>query len=256
MATTMTKVTSSIRDEIRALLLVCKSVRESMDASIYADAQSIWKYGSYRQCARRYNDLLDTAAKLDLGTALPMYKFDLEKIPGLGDSWAQQQKEIFESVRSELSILIAYLENKLGLKDDEVQTLRYFIQSSLRRAVFAAPTREVEVQNTLEQLLIGRGMSRGLDYDRETGRVRVSAKEVVPDFLFARLGLALEVKLLREHARLGPLIDEINADIRAYSKSYSRVMFVVYDLGIIRDEVQFRADLEAENAVALVVVKH
>jgi hypothetical protein len=78
----------------------------------------------------------------------------------------------------------------------------------------------------------------------------------VPDFLFARLGLALEVKLLREHARLGPLIDEINADIRAYSKSYSRLMFVVYDLGIIRDEVQFRADLEAENAVALVVVKH
>jgi hypothetical protein len=44
-------------------------------------------------------------------------------------------------------------------------------------------------------LLIGRGFTKGIDYDRETGRVKVSIKEVVPDFVFPKLGLALEVKL-------------------------------------------------------------
>jgi hypothetical protein len=105
-------------------------------------------------------------------------------------------------------------------------------------------------------LFIGRGLSRGTDYDREAGRVRVSAKEVVPDFIFPRLGLALEVKLTRDAAQLRRTIDEINADIQAYSRSYARLLFVVYDIGAIRDESQFRSGLEVEGAVFFVIVKH
>jgi hypothetical protein len=69
-----------------------------------------------------------------------MYTFDLNKMPGQGDSFPSDRQAIYESVRVELSILIGYLENRLGLKDDETQSLKDFIQANLRKAVFEEPT--------------------------------------------------------------------------------------------------------------------
>ena len=81
-------------------------------------------------------------------------------------------------------------------------------------------------------------------------------KEFIPDFIFKPLSLALEVKISKDSTRPARLVDEINADIAAYSVSYESIIFVVYDLGTIRDEVQFRSDLEAAAGVHVVVVKH
>ena len=105
-------------------------------------------------------------------------------------------------------------------------------------------------------MLIGRGMIKGQDYDREVGRVKVSSKEVIPDFIFPRMSLALEVKIIKTAARVRETVDEINADITAYSKAYRNLMFVVYDLGFIRDEMEFRQDLEDPMKSMVVVVKH
>ncbi len=115
---------------------------------------------------------------------------------------------------------------------------------------------KLDVQNAIEQLLIGRGMQRVLDYDRESGRVKVSIKEVIPDFNFPMLGLALEVKLAKTTAKSREIVDEINADIQAYGKWYRSILFVVDDLGSIRDESEFKRDLEATNGVSVIVVKH
>ena len=50
--------------------------------------------------------------------------------------------------------------------------------------------------------------------------------------------------------------DEINADITAYSTKYERLLFVVYDLGVIRDEAEFRRDIENAGAnIKVVIVK-
>jgi hypothetical protein len=38
----------------------------------------------------------------------------------------------------------------------------------LRRVVFAVPDKEMEVQNAIETMIVGRGMAKGTDYDRET----------------------------------------------------------------------------------------
>jgi hypothetical protein len=95
-----------------------------------------------------------------------------------------------------------------------------------------------------------------VDYDRETGRVKVSIKEFVPDFIFQRLGLALEVKLSKDATKSRTIVDEINADIQAYGKKYAYVLFVVYDLGSIRDEQEFKRDLELLDSVTVIVVKH
>jgi hypothetical protein len=51
-------------------------------------------------------------------------------------------------------------------------------------------------------------------------------------------------------------VDEINADIRAYGTLYERQLYVLYDLGTIRDEAEFRRDLETAPGVSVVVVKH
>ena len=69
------------------------------------------------------------------------------------------------------------------------------------------------------------------------------------------MNLCIEVKLLRE-GKKSRVIDEINADITAYSTKYERLLFVVYDLGVIRDEAEFRRDIENAGAsIKVVIVK-
>lgn len=247
-------VTEQQRDQLSEILSLARALRDSMDESVRLEGENIWKFVGYKNFARRYNDLV--GAVVGIVGQVPLFAFDAEKMPGIHDTTAMAQKAYFDSARAELSLLVGYLENKLGVKDDESESLANFIQAKLRAAMLREPEKEVDVQDCVEQLFIGRGLARGIDYDRETGRVRVSAKEVVPDFILPRLGLALEVKLLRPSDRLGPVIDQINADIQSYSKQYSRLLFVIYDRGNIRDESQFKQGLEAKGRVAVVVVKH
>ena len=44
-------------------------------------------------------------------------------------------------------------------------------------------TGTVEIPNAIESLLLGRGFSRGADYDRESGKFEFSGKEYIPDFI-------------------------------------------------------------------------
>jgi len=99
-------------------------------------------------------------------------------------------------------------------------------------------------------------MEKGVDYDREVGRVKVSIKEVVPDFIFQKLGLALEIKLSKTTTKSKAIVDEINADIMSYAKEYRSIIFLLYDLGSIRDEAEFKGDLEVNDAVSVIVIKH
>src|SRR5688500_11340182 len=132
-----------------------------METSVHADAESVWKYSTFGMFARQYNEIA-RAVKHYLKHA-PLNVFDEDKLPGLGDSHAMVQKQIFESVHAALSMTIAYLEQKVGLTESEVDTLRDFIQANLRRVIFKVPEREIEVQEALESLLVGRGMAKGLD---------------------------------------------------------------------------------------------
>jgi hypothetical protein len=99
-------------------------------------------------------------------------------------------------------------------------------------------------------------MAKGTDYDRETRRVKTSGKESVPDFIFPPLKLCLEVKLSKSADKLRTIVDEINADIRAYGSRYERQLYVVYDLGTIRDQAEFKRDLENVPGVSVLVIKH
>ena len=242
-------------EKLRELFLGVAALLESMDSSVRSDQENIFKYAGYKQYIRKYNHFV-SAISQEIQIAAIVDLYDIDKIPGSMDTTIVQQKEFFESVYTNVSILKAYLENRIGLKKDERTNLRDFFQANLRKAIFTQPEKELEVQDAIERLLIGRGYTKGVDYDRETGRVKVSIKEVVPDFIFPRLGLAIEVKLSKEKAKSRSLVDEINADIMAYSKKYSLILFIVYDLSTIRDEIEFKHDLEIADSVQVIIVKH
>jgi hypothetical protein len=52
------------------------------------------------------------------------------------------------------------------------------------------------------------------------------------------------------------LVSEINDDIMAYKTKYSKVIFVLYDTGIIRNEDEFKKSLEKQDSVIVKIVKH
>jgi len=203
---------------------------------------------------RKYNELVTNVARVTKVEGMLDF-YDLDKVPSEYNTAGVQQQTYFESVYSNLSILKSFLESKLDLKQDEIRNLKDFLQSNLRKAIFQQPEREVEVQNAIEQLFIGRGLTKGVDYDRETGRVKVSIKESVPDFILPKLNLALEVKLTKDKTKAKAVVDEINSDIRTYSIEYSNQMYVVYDLGVIRDEDEFKSGIENKEDIIVIVVK-
>lgn len=250
-----TTLSTSVRDKLREYLLAAQALLDSMEATRRSDSENIWKYAAFRTFMRKYNQLANAVSQVTpIETIIDLYNIDA--VPGSHDTTAIHQKEFFDSVHANLSILKSFIENKIGLKADRIQGLSDFFQVNLRKAIFSLPEREVEVQNAIEQLLIGRGLEKGIDYDRETGRVKVSIKEVVPDFILPKLGLAIEVKLSKDRGKSKAIVDEINADIMAYGKDYSSILFVVYDLGTIRDELEFKRDLEKTDVVAVIIVKH
>ena len=243
-------------EKLRGYLRLTISLQRAMETMLRAeDVGNVWKYGGYREFARKYVQLVELiGTEIQLPSILDTY--DIAKMPGSGATLAHTQKAVFEGVYANLSLLIGFLETDIDLVGDEFVGLVDFLQSRLRSAIFSEPSREKDVQDAIEQLFIGRGMQKGQDYDREVGRVKVSVSESIPDFIVAKLSLALEVKFVKNAARMRRIVDEISADIASYSRMYQRVLFVVYDLGHIRDEVEFRHDLEIEPNVFVVIIKH
>lgn len=240
---------------MREALLTVSALKTSMEHAIRSDPDAVWKHWSYRDYMRKYNDVV-AYVRQSVQLTAPIDVYNLDAVRSPGDMLMPQQKALFESVHANLAILEAWLSARLDLPAEKAEGLRDFFSANLRRAIFDTPTREREIQNAVEQLLIGRGMTKGLDYDREVGRVKVSSKEIVPDFVLPTLSLAIEVKLAKTDAKAKAIIDEMNADIQAYGRVYAHVLFLVYDLGTIRDTVEFTRDLEVGAGVQVVVVKH
>ena len=122
----------------------------------------------------------------------------------------------------------------------------------LRKAIRNKPSREPEVQDAFENLLIG----ADIPYKREKDRFEYSSKTYTPDFTFDKLGLALDLKFCGNDGAETRLIKEINDYIVAFQTKYANCVFVVYDLGFIRDVDLFTGSFEQHPNVFVRVVKH
>lgn len=243
------------KEEIKKCLEEVIALEKAIKYIYETDAQNIWRFSDFNFYANKYNNLAKKVAELtgDYDFITVFYE---DKLGNPFDTLPAQQKNIFDSLLANVLTLRALLETKIGYSDSEIENLKNFLQSKLRPAVFDKPKKEKDIQNALEKLLIGRGMNKGIDYDREVGRVKISSKEVIPDFIFPRLGLALEVKLCNENGKIKKIVDEINADIQAYGKAYDSILFVVYDIGFVRNEVEFKNGIEEGQKVSVIIVKH
>lgn len=240
---------------MKVLLSQIKALRDTIEDILNnTEAAEHSRYVSYKDMAYTYNDLAEQA-RLLLKIPTMFYTFEVDKIPEWGDTVWPSQKRIIEQVLVSTKMLLSSMEGSIDFADDEFDNLENFIKSRLRTAIFSKPDKEIDVQNAIETLFLGRGLSKGTDYDRETGKFEFSGKEYIPDFIIPKLQLCVEVKLLRE-GRKSKVIEEISADITAYAKQYERQLFVVYDLGVIQNEEEFRRDIENTGDVKVLVVKH
>ncbi|MCY3662491.1 MAG: hypothetical protein OXH28_06655 [bacterium] len=249
-------MTKAVEDDLIRCLKKAEALENVMNRSLRdAGTNDIGKYGSFRAFARAFNGIVEEAASI-VGFAPTVAGFELDKLPGPTNSRPSQQREYFETTRARVALLKADLSHQLPASISRPSSIVDFFRANLRRAVIRTPERERDVQDVVEQLLIGRGYEKGIDYDREVGRVKVSSKEVIPDLIMAPFDLAIEIKLLKNQKQLSSIVDEINADIVAYHLNYKFRLFIVYDLGVIRDEVEFCRDLEGTDGVRVIVVKH
>ena len=242
------KETKLLISQVSALRI---TIMNTMNAP---NTQETQRYVSFKAFAETYNELANRARKvLKVQTAL--YTFRTDKMGTHMDTLWGTQKLIMEQVLLSTGLLQSALEGSLDFVNDETENISDFFQSRLRSVIFQKPEKEVEVQNAIETLLLGRGLQKGLDYDRESGKFEFSGKEYIPDFIIPKLKLCIEVKLLKE-GRRSKMIEEISADITAYKKQYEQILFIVYDLGVIQNEVEFKRDIEMVDGVRLIIVKH
>ncbi|MBO5451937.1 MAG: hypothetical protein J6A11_10405 [Lachnospiraceae bacterium] len=243
--------TQEIKVLISQLKAFCEVIHEVLSDTHTAETG---RYSCFKDMASIYNDFVERAKKV-LNISTFFYTFNLDEIPSWGDSVWPTQKRILEQVLLSAKMLVSSLEESVDFIDDEFDNMEKFLQSRLRTVIFQRPEKEIEIQNAMESLLLGRGLAKGIDYDRESGKFEFSGKEYIPDFIIPRMSLCIEVKLLRE-GRKSKIIEEINADITAYKKVYERQLFVVYDLGVIQNEIEFKRDIEMVDGVKVIIVKH
>jgi hypothetical protein len=242
---------------IKLLIFQCKSLKKIIERCLDDTSTNVsGRFSSFRNFAAQYNNLAQNVTDLLGVDERTFAHYDIDNMPGWADSVWPHQKQVVESVLLNTTMLLSYLECSSDFSNDEFSNIENFIKTRLRSAIFDKPDKELQVQNAIENLFLGKDWSRGIDYDRESGKFEFSGKEYIPDFIIPKLNMCIEVKLLRD-GKKSRIIEEINADVTAYSKKYERQLYVVYDLGVIRDEVEFRRDIEkAKDGIKVVIIKH
>lgn len=210
------------------------------------------RYGGYPAYVNEYNRLIQLVVQEFGEEAKSLFQpinlgRHIYPPSAIGTMW----RTYLELAAVRLNALEAYLRSKIGVTDERLQSVLDLINANLRAAIFQTPEQEKEVQNALEVIF----RARGLEFGRETVTIKYSSKKFIPDFTFETFDLALEVKLCKAASKEKSLIDEINADIPAYQTRYRFAVFVVYDLGFIRNVSEFKSGIEGNPDVHVLVVK-
>lgn len=165
-----------------------------------------------------------------------------------------EPKRVLDAVRNSLLDWILKLEKEdINLEEKNTGSeIIKLLDYKLRKTIRTTPTEEREVQDAFENLLVGAGIL----YSRETDSIEYSTKTYTPDFSIEKEDLAVEIKLSNKKEREKKMIEEINDDILAYRTKYKNVIFVVYDIGFIKDVERFSRHFEDQEGVVVRVIKH
>lgn len=247
-------VTDEQNSILKKLAVRVDALRRAMDAVMGGTTPDHGKWGAFKNYALAYNTLATEYKRATGERNVPTY--NLEKMKGSGGTVWPVQKQIFDTIYANtlmLSGLLSAYDVGISASISEIQDL---LVANLRKVIFKTPESEVDVQNAIESLLVGRGYQKPMNYDRESGKVKFSGKEFIPDFVFSSYSLALEAKLIKTKQQISNCIEEMSADIPAYLSAYKNLLFCVYDLGAIRDVNEFQDGLQRQSGVRVCVIKH
>lgn len=133
------------------------------------------------------------------------------------------------------------------------ESIKNEIQNKLRTLIYTRPTKEIVVQNALENIF----EIKEIKYERESGSISYSTTRFIPDFILPDYDVAIEVKLCKSEKEEKSIINQINADIPAYKSKYENALFIVYDLGNIKSVTKFIHDFEkSDKNISVLVIKH
>jgi hypothetical protein len=133
---------------------------------------------------------------------------------------------------------------------NELITIINLGDKKLRKLIRETPSKEKEIQDKFEDSLI----ANDIVYAKEFPHISYSSKQYIPDFSFEKLGLAVEIKLCKADEKL--LIAQLNDDILAYRTKFKNILFIIYDLGNIRDIDKFKHSFDEYEDIIIQVIKH
>ncbi|MCK9404668.1 MAG: hypothetical protein M0Q26_14845 [Chitinophagaceae bacterium] len=167
----------------------------------------------------------------------------------------QQSKGLLLAAKDHLiasNIVDVYQGKDTAPESSVIIKILSLIDNKLRKLIREKPDREKVVQDAFENLLI----LTDIQYERENPSMVYSTKKYIPDFSFPKLDLIVEIKLCTETTTEKQLIPLINDDILAYQTKFGNLIFVVYDIGQIRDATRFSRSFENTDKVIIKIVKH
>jgi hypothetical protein len=131
------------------------------------------------------------------------------------------------------------------------------IETAIERALRPSfrkhpPGKEVEVQDAIEDIL----NAVGVDFIRDKEVAPVGPRASRPDFTIEAMSLAIEVKLAKEGHGASDIQEEMNADITAYKTKWKRLIFVIYDLGVVADPHRMIRENQRLFGISVLVIKH
>lgn len=131
------------------------------------------------------------------------------------------------------------------------------IETAIERALRPSfrnqkPKNEAEVQEAIEDIL----NAVGVDFVRDKEVAPVGPKASRPDFTIEAMSLAIEVKLAKEGHGASDIQEEMNADITAYKTKWKRLMFIIYDLGVVADPHRMIRENQRLFGISVLVIKH
>ena len=132
----------------------------------------------------------------------------------------------------------------------ELVTIINLAEKKLRKLIRETPNKEKEVQDKYEDLLL----ANNIEYAKEFPHITYSSKQYIPDFSFEKFSLAVEIKLCKNDEK--GLIAQLNDDILAYKTKFKSVLFIIYDLGNIRDIDTFKQSFEQYDDIIVQIIKH
>src|ERR1039457_6114477 len=150
------------KEQLKGLLRITVALQGAMRESLSSatgDHANLGKYSGFKTFMHKYNLIAKEATPFLQNPAM-LDRFNMDQIKS-HYTWGHE-KELFDNVYANVVMLRSLLEITIGYAEDETQNLKDFIQANLRRAVFTVPNKEIEIQNIIESLFIGRGMAKGI----------------------------------------------------------------------------------------------